>query len=73
MPGMSGLELATHIRDAHADIPVLLASGYSSKQFIPKDEREFPILRKPYKLATLAADINQLIDPAAGERRSADS
>lgn len=65
MPGMSGLELATRIRDAYADIPVLLASGYSSKQFIPRDEREFPILRKPYKLGTLAAGINQLVDPAA--------
>ena len=62
MPGMSGLELATRIRDAYADMPVLLASGYSSKQFIPRDEREFPILRKPYKLATLAAGINQLVD-----------
>jgi CheY-like chemotaxis protein len=61
MPGMSGLELATYIRDLHAGIPVLLASGYSSKQFIPMDQREFPILRKPYKLATLAAGINQLV------------
>lgn len=60
MPGMSGLELATQIRDIYTDIPVLLASGYSSKQFVPRDEREFPILRKPYNLATLAAGINQL-------------
>ncbi len=61
MPGMSGLEMATRIRDSYPEIPVLLASGYSSKQFIPKDEREFPILRKPYKLETLAAGINQLV------------
>jgi PAS domain S-box-containing protein len=61
MPGMSGLDLAQQIRERHSGIPVLLASGYSSKQFIPKDQREFPILRKPYKLETLAAGINQLV------------
>jgi len=61
MPGMSGLELATQIRLSHGELPVLLASGYSSKQFIPINERKFPILRKPYKLETLAAGINQLI------------
>ncbi|URD61743.1 ATP-binding protein [Sphingomonas sp. KRR8] len=65
MPGMSGLELAKRITEIAGNVPVLLASGYSSKQFIPKDEREFPILRKPYKLETLAAGINQLISPTS--------
>ncbi|WHU04312.1 PAS domain-containing sensor histidine kinase [Sphingomonas sp. NIBR02145] len=73
MPGMSGLELATQIRDTYTDIPVLLASGYSSKQFIPRDEREFPILRKPYNLATLAAGINQLVNAADGRDRGKES
>lgn len=61
MPGMNGLELATEVQRRHGEIPVLLASGYSSKQFIPKDERAFPILRKPYKLETLATSINALV------------
>ena len=61
MPGMSGVDLALAIRRSGRDVPVLLASGYSSKQFIPADEREFPILRKPYKLETLAAGINKLL------------
>ena len=64
MPGMSGMDLAQQIKKTYGDVPVLLASGYSSKQFIPKDEREFPILRKPYKLETLAAGINQLVAAA---------
>lgn len=64
MPGMSGLELAQNIKETYG-VPILLASGYSSKQFIPKDEREFPILRKPYKLESLAAGINQLVDAVA--------
>ncbi|MHA6724247.1 PAS domain S-box protein [Sphingomonas sp. RS2018] len=61
MPVMNGFELATRLKEAGSRVPVLLASGYSSKQFIPKDQREFPILRKPYKLETLAASINQLM------------
>ncbi|VWX49378.1 PAS domain-containing sensor histidine kinase [Novosphingobium sp. 9U] len=64
MPGMSGLELAEHIKEKHRGVPVLLASGYSSKQFISKDERQFPIIRKPYEIETLAAGINQLISRA---------
>ncbi len=61
MPGMTGLELAQQIKERYSAIPVLLASGYSSTQFIPQDQREFPILRKPYKLDTLAAGIDQLV------------
>jgi PAS domain S-box-containing protein len=63
MPGIDGLELARRIKQVRGDLPVLLASGYSSKQFIPADEREFPILRKPYNLETLAAGLNQLLKP----------
>jgi len=67
MPGMSGLELASAVRETYTNLPVLLASGYTSKQFIPRDEREFPILRKPYKLETLAASITELVQRAASD------
>lgn len=69
MPGMNGLELAREIRRMHGQVPVLLASGYSSKQFVPRDQREFPILRKPYTLGTLASGMSQIL-PQAGERLS---
>jgi PAS domain S-box-containing protein len=61
MPGMNGLELAQNVQ-RQGKLPVLLASGYSSKQFIPADQREFPILRKPYKLQTLATAIRELLN-----------
>ena len=61
MPGMNGLDLAQQIRATYGNVPVLLASGYSSKQFIPRDQWQFPIIRKPYKLETLAAAIHQLV------------
>ncbi len=60
MPGKTGLELAEHIRSIQPELPVLLASGYSSKQFIPLDQRRFPILRKPYDYEALATAIAQL-------------
>ena len=66
MPGISGLELAKTIKDAYSNVPVLLASGYSSKQFIPQDQREFPNLKKLYKLDTLAAAVNQLVKSETG-------
>ena len=65
MPRLSGLDLAQRARELGYSLPVLLASGYSSKQFIPADEREFPILRKPYKLETLAAGVKQLLEKEA--------
>ncbi len=64
MPGQSGLDLAEALRARAPGLPVLLASGYSSKQFIPQDERKFPILRKPYRLPALAAALTELLKPA---------
>ena len=65
MPGMTGVELAETIRATYPGLPVLLASGYSSKQFIPKDQRQFPILRKPYRLESLGRTMDQLISERA--------
>jgi len=66
MPGENGLQLAERVIARCPGLPVLLASGYSSKQFIPQNERKFPILRKPYKLQALAGAINQLLGAARG-------
>ena len=46
MPNMSGVELARRIRDVKADVPVLLATGYSDE--IVKSGREFAVVPKPY-------------------------
>lgn len=58
MPGMGGLALAARLAETHPRLPVLLASGYSSKQVLPGDVRRAPMLRKPYTPETLAAGIN---------------
>ena len=62
MPGMNGLQMAEEIQAIHGAVPVLLASGYSSKQFIPVSERKYPILRKPYTRQSVAKGISELLD-----------
>ncbi|NPT56912.1 ATP-binding protein [Paraburkholderia elongata] len=56
MPGITGLELATRIRAARPDVPVILASGYSSVA-LERDAKAAGIadvLRKPLRQADLA-------------------
>jgi PAS domain S-box-containing protein len=53
MPGMSGLELAEHIRATHADLPVILTSGYNHVS-APEDVHGFELLRKPYSISALS-------------------
>ena len=52
MPGMSGVELANKIQDAHPNVPVLLATGYSDE--IVKRGSEFAVLAKPFGAADLS-------------------
>ncbi|HTT99512.1 MAG TPA: ATP-binding protein [Rhizomicrobium sp.] len=52
MPGdMDGLTLAREIHDRYPDLPVMLATGYSSAA--ERVGSEFPIIRKPYDYNTL--------------------
>ena len=57
MPGMTGVELATRIRDRFPDIPVLIVSGYAETIGISSD---FPRLGKPFRQAELADAIKIL-------------
>ncbi|HVQ08852.1 MAG TPA: PAS domain S-box protein [Allosphingosinicella sp.] len=54
MPGMSGFELAERARELRADLPILLASGYSA-EICSDGARAFETLAKPYGAATLSA------------------
>jgi PAS domain S-box-containing protein len=60
MPGdMDGIGLARAIRVRYPAIAVLLTSGYAKAA--ETAEREFPILRKPYEVKTLAAAVRTSI------------
>jgi PAS domain S-box-containing protein len=61
MPGITGLELAEWVNDAHPDIQVVLTSGYATPDM--GDERQrmarFPFVSKPYRLADLARALRE--------------
>ena len=53
MPGMNGLDLAREIRRRHADLPVVLASGYSHV-LAQEGAHGFELLHKPYSVDQLS-------------------
>ncbi len=58
MPGMSGRDLADHVRHAYPHVPVLLVSGYDQQQ----GGNDVDLLRKPFSLDQLARRIRHLLD-----------
>ncbi len=61
MPGeLDGLRLAQRVRGEYPDVAVLLTSGYAKA--LSTVEAGFPVLRKPYQLATLARAIREALD-----------
>ncbi|TMJ62670.1 MAG: PAS domain S-box protein [Alphaproteobacteria bacterium] len=61
MPGeLDGMALARQVKEEYPDVAVLLTSGYAKAA--NAQEAGFPILRKPYKLATLARAIRDALE-----------
>ena len=59
MPGMTGIELAQAIRRYHADLPVVLTSGYS--QALPEKGNDgFELLQKPYSIEHLSRVLHRV-------------
>ena len=75
MPGMSGLQLATHLRERHADLPVVLMSGWSEATALELAQT-FVFLRKPFPLQGLFGAIRSMVAdhpsavPASGASRA---
>jgi len=63
---LDGLDMARRVREAFPHVPVVLATGYSEAAARIGDE--FPILRKPYKLA----DLNRAIARSLGTSSAKD-
>jgi two-component system NtrC family sensor kinase len=53
MPGMTGIELGQEIRKRHADLPVVLTSGYSHV-LAQSGTFGFELLQKPYSIEQLS-------------------
>ena len=60
MPGMGGIELGQQIRRLHADIQVVLTSGYSHV-LAENGHHGFDLLHKPYSIDQLAGVLSKVI------------
>ena len=65
MPGMNGVELARQVRELKPGLPILFASGYADVQTFGEELSDELVLKKPYRIAEVAARIAA----ALGERR----
>jgi two-component system cell cycle sensor histidine kinase/response regulator CckA len=68
MPGMSGVQLAEQLKQAHPEIAVLLMSGYSGERLDSQGVRAhaWPLVEKPFRLPALL----ELVREQLGERPS---
>jgi YesN/AraC family two-component response regulator len=59
MPGMTGMELAQHLREIQPDVQVILASGYAELPQSQSAVLDLPRLSKPFLQHDLARMISQ--------------
>jgi len=69
MPGMGGAEVFKRLRQRRADIPILLASGYTVNAVPPEltDQPHTGFLQKPYQASGLIGKVQELIGPPREE------
>lgn len=60
MPGMTGLELATELHERNPELPIILTTGYSDR-ISAAGSRGFSVVRKPYRMDTLAVAVDQAL------------
>jgi CheY-like chemotaxis protein len=58
MPGLTGVDLARKIRSEMPDLPIIFASGYADVQTFGEELLQEDLLKKPYRIAELAARIS---------------
>jgi PAS domain S-box-containing protein len=60
LPGETdGLAFARTVKTRHSHIPVVLTTGYAK---VFDSDSEFPVLRKPYQISTLARVMREVLD-----------
>jgi signal transduction histidine kinase/CheY-like chemotaxis protein len=67
MPSMSGVELARAVRERLPELPILFASGYADLQVFGEQLTDETVLKKPYRLADLAARIEATVSAKRGD------
>jgi signal transduction histidine kinase/CheY-like chemotaxis protein len=65
MPGMTGAEVARAARARRPDLPIVLITGYAEMKALSNEPEFFDaMLRKPFKLAELAATVETALQHA---------
>lgn len=60
MPGMNGVEFATHISERYSGLPILLTSGYSTA-LTENIKGRIELIRKPYSVEILARALRKAL------------
>ena len=63
MSDMTGAQFAQGLRQSHANLPVLIITGYAN--LTPRELQGFEVLRKPFRRAELARSLAQLLSTVA--------
>jgi DNA-binding NarL/FixJ family response regulator len=65
MPGMSGAEVAKHIRERMPEKPILFVSGYSETEAVKRTAPDAMVLPKPFRADVLNRAVRTVLAPAA--------
>lgn len=64
MPGMSGIELARHLRQEYPSLKVMFISGYTGEYISQREtlEEELEILQKPFTTEALLKKVREILE-----------
>lgn len=73
MPGMSGLELQTRLREMHATLPIVFITGHGDVPMAVEAMKRGAVdfIRKPFRDQELLDRINEALQVEAGQRAAA--
>ena len=73
MPGMSGLELQTRLREMHAPLPIVFITGHGDVPMAVEAMKRGAVdfIRKPFRDQELLDRINEALQVEAGQRAAA--
>ena len=72
MPGMNGVELARLVRKIDDRMPILFSSGYADVQTFGDELSDETVLKKPFRIADVAARIEAALEERATDEAVAD-
>ena len=64
MPGLSGADVARHLRKSSPGLPILFVSGYSETEAVKSTAPDAPLLAKPFRAEALQKAVRAAMTPA---------